>query len=161
MVKRLSTSTDLTAKGDHISGVMNAVILLLFITYVHCITEEENQLLHKRQMECVEETKVNPNSVLKLKGGYWKNAHPTLKKWCLCLLNKYGFMSKEGVFKMDVAMSRVPDIDKQSVERMIDNCLPKKTKEAYNIAWEFIKCYHLQTKSKKYKDQKFHYLYLM
>lgn len=38
---------------------------------------------------------------------YFQNNDVDLKKWALCVLNKMNLMSMEGVFRMDVALSKI------------------------------------------------------
>ncbi|CAK1593685.1 unnamed protein product [Parnassius mnemosyne] len=94
-------------------------------------------------LECVEESAVSPNLVLQITAGNWNvREEYKLKAWALCLLLKSNMISKEGVFHLDVALAGVPDIDKNTVEKKIDECLYSKERKPEDIAWHFLKCYH-------------------
>ncbi|XP_035453068.2 uncharacterized protein LOC118278103 [Spodoptera frugiperda] len=107
-------------------------------------------LLAKRyQMECIEETRVDPDIIAGIKNGRWSipwNARPLAMKWALCVMMKRGLMTKEGVYKLDVALRMVPREERDAAEKLIDSCLSPKAIPAENIAFEFIHCFQ-DTKS--------------
>nr|ARO70177.1 Odorant Binding Protein 18 [Dendrolimus punctatus] len=113
-------------------------------------TEEFLRQLKRHQMDCIELTKVDPDMILKLKTGYWSLNSSTLKSWALCVLNKMGIMSTEGVFKLDAALSTIPNKDKEYAEKIIDECLTPKALPPPEIAWSYIKCHYRMDKYHNY-----------
>nr|WKR38918.1 odorant binding protein 37 [Spodoptera frugiperda] len=108
-------------------------------------------LLAKRyQMECIEETRVDPDIIAGIKNGRWSipwvHCQTLAMKWALCVMMKRGLMTKEGVYKLDVALRMVPREERDAAEKLIDSCLSPKAIPAENIAFEFIHCFQ-DTKS--------------
>nr|QCF41964.1 odorant binding protein [Athetis dissimilis] len=105
----------------------------------------ENQAkVIRYQMECVEQTRVDPDSIVKIKKNRWslpQNQDSLVKEWALCVLMKSGIMTKEGVYKADIALKRVPAMERHIVEKQIDKCLTPKPVPAPEIAYRFIKCF--------------------
>ncbi|KAF9813770.1 hypothetical protein SFRURICE_007925 [Spodoptera frugiperda] len=71
---------------------------------------------------------------------------PLAMKWALCVMMKRGLMTKEGVYKLDVALRMVPREERDAAEKLIDSCLSPKAIPAEDIAFEFIHCFQ-DTKS--------------
>ncbi|XP_026735722.1 uncharacterized protein LOC113499440 [Trichoplusia ni] len=123
------------------------LISVCFCAYIiECTPKKEDpvQIVKKYHLECIDETKADPGIVARIKKGDWKIPKAKLqqiKEWCLCVMMKAGLMTKQGVYKIDVALSQVPSEDKGSVENLIDTCLSKKAIPAPDIAMMFIKCY--------------------
>nr|AGK24581.1 odorant-binding protein 5 [Chilo suppressalis] len=132
----------------------------LLFTSILGLKDEHEENLKRWHMECFQETKVNPDLVLKLKMGNWQIKNKLLKEWILCVFNKYDLMSKEGVFKLDTAMSLVPSADRDMIEDYIDACLPKHIAEPLDIAWKYAKCYHVGAKDPINKNKRLHYMTL-
>ncbi|PCD00707.1 hypothetical protein CO192_01890, partial [Halopseudomonas pelagia] len=79
----------------------------------------------------------------KLKTGDFTNENEDLKKYALCLMVKSELMTKDGKFKKDVALAKVPNAaDKPTVEKLIDACLANKGSTPQQNAWNYVKCYH-------------------
>ncbi|XP_013147514.1 PREDICTED: general odorant-binding protein 83a-like [Papilio polytes] len=94
-------------------------------------------------LECVEESKVSPQLVLQVTSGNWDVREDyRLKVWALCLLLKAKMMSKEGVFHLDVALTGVPENERRTVDKAIDDCLYTTIHKPEETAWHFLKCYH-------------------
>ncbi|XP_022815744.1 uncharacterized protein LOC111349019 [Spodoptera litura] len=107
-------------------------------------TTDEVVLAKRYQMECIEETRVDPDLITGIKGGSWSipwNSRPLVRKWALCVMMKRGLMTKEGVYKLDVALKMVPREDRDAAEKVIDQCLTPKAIPAEDIAFEFIQCF--------------------
>ncbi|XP_072933061.1 uncharacterized protein [Epargyreus clarus] len=107
-------------------------------------TEIRNQIMRKNMANCTEESKVNPDVVMKFRTGKWKRIGKeplSLKKWALCILVKADMMSQEGVLKQDVVLASIPEKDRDKAERVIDKCLYKKRHSAIDIAWHYIRCF--------------------
>ncbi|KAF9408417.1 hypothetical protein HW555_011897, partial [Spodoptera exigua] len=106
---------------------------------------EDEVLLAKRyQMECIEETRVDPDIITKIKARSWNIPYSSLhlvKNWALCVMMKRGLMTKEGVYKLDIALKMVPRDERDAAEKIIDSCLSQKAIPAEDIALNFIQCY--------------------
>ncbi|PZC80220.1 general odorant-binding protein 56a [Helicoverpa armigera] len=107
------------------------------------LTDEQKEKLKKHRSECLTETKVDEQLVNKLKGGDYKTESEPLKKYALCMMMKSELMTKDGKFKKDVALAKVPNAaDKPTVEKLIDACLANKGNTPHQTAWNYVKCYH-------------------
>ncbi|XP_004923303.2 uncharacterized protein LOC101744692 [Bombyx mori] len=107
--------------------------------------EKENEVraLRAFQADCAEDVQVKPDLVVNLKSGDWQTEDVSLKKWALCVLMKLGLMTAQGVFKMNEAMSKIPDMnDKIIAEKLIDDCLSLQATTPHDAAWNYIKCHH-------------------
>ncbi|XP_026735724.1 B2 protein-like [Trichoplusia ni] len=120
--------------------------LLVFaacILFAQALTDEQKEKLKKHRTECLSESKVDETLVNKLKGGDYKTESEPLKKYALCMLMKSELMTKDGKFKKDVALAKVPNAaDKPTVEKLIDACLANKGNTPHQTAWNYVKCYH-------------------
>ncbi|XP_049886080.1 uncharacterized protein LOC126380594 [Pectinophora gossypiella] len=122
--------------------VVPAIDLCLLISFAQCVPDESDELIKKYKLQCIDETKADPELVIMLKAGNWKVNDIPLKKWALCVLVRAGIMSPEGVFRIDEALDTVPDKDQDYVMSRIDSCLPQKEFVPYEIAWHYLKCYN-------------------
>ncbi|KAJ8709037.1 hypothetical protein PYW07_008863 [Mythimna separata] len=107
-------------------------------------TLSPDTLIKRYQMECVEETRVDLDTIMKIRNKNWVmhyNQYLLVKDWALCVLMKSGVMTKEGVYKIDVAMERVPEEVRYVLEVQIDACLSPKPMPARDIAFLFISCF--------------------
>ncbi|XP_068619495.1 B2 protein-like [Battus philenor] len=119
------------------------IVLAVCLVAVQALTDEQKEKLKKHRSECLAETKANEEQVNKLKTGDFTNENEELKKYTLCLMNKSELMSKDGKFKKDVALAKVPNAaDKPTVEKLIDACLANKGNTPQQNAWNYVKCYH-------------------
>ncbi|XP_028157931.1 general odorant-binding protein 56a-like isoform X1 [Ostrinia furnacalis] len=106
-------------------------------------TDEQKEKLKKHKSECLSETKVEEALVNKVKTGDYKTENDALKKYALCMMIKSELMTKEGKFKKDVALAKVPNpADKPAVEKVIDACLANKGNTPHQTAWNYVKCYY-------------------
>ncbi|MCP5809770.1 pheromone/general odorant binding protein, partial [Klebsiella pneumoniae] len=124
-------------------------IMKTFIVFVVCVvlaqalTDEQKENLKKHRADCLAETKADEQLVNKLKTGDFKTENEPLKKYALCMLIKSQLMTKDGKFKKDVALAKVPNAeDKLKVEKLIDACLANKGNSPHQTAWNYVKCYH-------------------
>ncbi|CAB3233798.1 unnamed protein product [Arctia plantaginis] len=128
--------------------VTGGALMSLFISCVVLIQaqhqlEDEIYKLKRHQLECIEETRVDPDMVMRVKKGKFQNKPDVLlKMWTLCTLMKSGLMTPQGVYKFDNALSRVPKQDAELVGKQIDKCLSKKAIPPVDIAYNFVKCYN-------------------
>lgn len=107
------------------------------------MTEEQKAKLKKHQGECISESDIEPAVLQKLRAGDYKVDNDGIKRFALCMLIKSELMTKEGKFKKDVALAKVPvEADKAQVERVIDACLANKGNSPEQSAWNYVKCYH-------------------
>ncbi|KAG6443531.1 uncharacterized protein LOC115455990 [Manduca sexta] len=126
-----------------------AVFCVAFYTFVvsspikEFYPKRDVATLKKYQMECVEDTKVDPDLVIRFKAGDWRSEQPSLKNWVLCILNKMGLMTMDGVYRLDEAMARVGTKDKDMAEKLIDQCLSTTALPAPDIAWKYVHCLHV------------------
>ncbi|KAJ8709038.1 hypothetical protein PYW07_008864 [Mythimna separata] len=119
------------------------LVLAACILLAQGLTDEQKEKLKKHNTECLTETKVDEALVNKLKTGDYKTESEPLKKYALCMLMKSELMTKEGKFKKDVALAKVPNAaDKPNVEKLIDSCLANKGNTPHQTAWNYVKCYH-------------------
>ncbi|KAJ8711606.1 hypothetical protein PYW08_008560 [Mythimna loreyi] len=124
---------------------------ILFLSSVAAFREElttttlsPDALIKRYQMECIEETRVDLDTIVKIRSKNWLmhyNQFLLLKDWALCVLMKSGVMTKEGVYKIDVAMQRVPLEARYVLEAQIDACLTPRPLPARDIAYIFISCF--------------------
>ncbi|CAH2095095.1 unnamed protein product [Euphydryas editha] len=98
--------------------------------------------LDYRQEECIAESKVDRNSVQRLRAGNWKKSDTALKKWTLCYLAKHDIMSRNGVLSQDVVLRNIPTKDKAHVEKVINKCLYKHAHDPIETAWHYLTCFH-------------------
>nr|AOG12864.1 odorant binding protein [Eogystia hippophaecolus]QLI62012.1 odorant-binding protein 9 [Streltzoviella insularis] len=120
-------------------------LLVFAVCFVvaQALTDEQKDKLKKHRSECLSETKVDQQLVDKLKSGDFKTENEPLKKYSLCMLMKSELMTKDGKFKKDVALAKVPnEADKPTVEKLIDTCLANKGNNPHQTAWNYVKCYH-------------------
>nr|QOV03034.1 odorant binding protein 18 [Apocheima cinerarius] len=120
-------------------------LLVLTVCFVlaQALTNEQKEKLKKHKTECLAETKPDEQLVNKLKTGDFKTENEPLKKYSLCMLVKSELMTKDGKFKKDVALAKVPNAaDKPAVEKIIDTCLANKGNTPQQTAWNYAKCYH-------------------
>ncbi|KAJ8711607.1 hypothetical protein PYW08_008561 [Mythimna loreyi] len=119
------------------------LVFVACILFVQALTDEQKEKLKKHRTECLNETKVDEQLVNKLKGGDFKTESEPLKKYALCMMMKSELMTKDGKFKKDVALAKVPNAaDKPTVEKLIDACLANKGNTPQQTAWNYVKCYH-------------------
>ncbi|CAH2054847.1 unnamed protein product, partial [Iphiclides podalirius] len=119
------------------------VVLAICLVAVQALSDEQKEKLKKHRTECLTETKANNDQVDKLKTGDFTTENEELKKYVLCLMTKSELMSKDGKFKKDVALAKVPNAaDKPTVEKLIDTCLANKGNTPQQTAWNYVKCYH-------------------
>nr|ARO70205.1 Odorant Binding Protein 46 [Dendrolimus punctatus] len=123
---------------------MKAFILVaVCFVAVQALTDEQKEKLKKHKTECLAETKPDEQLVAKLKNGDYKTESEPLKKYALCMMVKSELMTKDGKFKKDVALAKVPDAaDKPMVEKHIDACLANKGNTPQETAWRYVKCYY-------------------
>ncbi|CAF4841106.1 unnamed protein product [Pieris macdunnoughi] len=118
-------------------------VLAVCVLAVQALTEEQKEKLQKHRGECLAESKADEQLVTKLKTGDFKTENEPLKKYALCMLIKSELMTKDGKFKKDVALAKVPNAaDKPAVEKLIDTCLANKGNTPQQTAWNYAKCYH-------------------
>ncbi|XP_047034698.1 uncharacterized protein LOC124640810 [Helicoverpa zea] len=123
------------------------VFLFVGLVHGHNKTHTKNDIVQMKkrfQMECIEETRVDQDIVSAVRRGYWtvpKAQLPLLKEWALCAMIKTGLMTKQGVYKIDVALQKVPRPQRYDAEKLIDKCLSTKAIPAPDIAYEFVKCF--------------------
>ncbi|OWR46117.1 general odorant-binding protein 56a-like [Danaus plexippus] len=119
------------------------IVLAAILVAAQALTDEQKQKLNKHKSECLAEFKPDEQLVEKLKAGDFKTENEPLKKYVLCMLMKSELMTKEGKFKKDVALAKVPNPeDKPAVEKLIDACLANKGNTPQQTAWNYAKCYH-------------------
>ncbi|CAG4954887.1 unnamed protein product [Parnassius apollo] len=119
------------------------IVLAICLVAVQALTDEQKEKLKKHRTECLAETKANEEQVNKLKTGDFSTENEELKKYVLCLMEKSELMTKDGKFKKDVALAKVPNpADKPTVEKLIDTCLANKGETPQDTAWNYAKCYH-------------------
>ncbi|XP_023954198.1 general odorant-binding protein 56a [Bicyclus anynana] len=119
------------------------LVLAICFVAAQSLTDEQKERLKKHRSECLAETKADEQQVNKLKSGDFKTENESLKKYALCMLIKSELMTKDGKFKKDVALAKVPNAaDKPVVEKLIDNCLANKGNTPHQTAWNYAKCYH-------------------
>lgn len=107
------------------------------------MTNEQKEKLKKHHVECLSEVNVDLAVVQRLRAGDYKQENDGLKKFVLCMLNKSELMTKEGKFKKDIALAKIPvEVDRAAVERVIDGCLTNKGNTPEQSAWNYVKCYH-------------------
>uniref|UniRef100_A0A2A4JW49 Odorant binding protein n=1 Tax=Heliothis virescens TaxID=7102 RepID=A0A2A4JW49_HELVI len=124
-------------------------LVILFLGLVHChnkthVKTEAIQMKKRYQMECIEETRVDADAISEVRKGHWsvsKEQLQLVKDWALCAMIKSGLMTKQGVYKIDVALQKVPRTERYNAEKLIDKCLSTKAIPAPDIAFEFVKCY--------------------
>ncbi|KAM3960829.1 LOW QUALITY PROTEIN: B2 protein [Aphomia sociella] len=118
------------------------VVFAVCVVLAQALTDEQKEKLKKHRSECLAETKPEEQLVNKLKTGDYKIENESLKKYALCMLIKSELMTKDGKFKKDVALAKVPNAaDKPAVEKLIDACLANKG-NSHQTAWNYVKCYH-------------------
>ncbi|XP_047537625.1 general odorant-binding protein 56a-like [Vanessa atalanta] len=120
-------------------------LLVLAICFIaaQALTDEQKDKLKKHRSECLVETKADEQLVNKLKTGDFKTENEPLKKYALCMLIKSELMTKDGKFKKDIALAKVPNAaEKPAVEKLIDTCLANKGNTPHQTAWNYSKCYH-------------------
>ncbi|VVC93553.1 general odorant-binding protein 56a-like [Leptidea sinapis] len=119
------------------------LVLAVCVFAVQALTDEQKEKLKKHRSECLVETKADEQLVNKLKTGDFKTETEPLKKYALCMLIKSELMTKDGKFKKDVALAKVPnEANKPAVEKLIDACLANKGNTPQQTAWNYVKCYH-------------------
>nr|CAJ2313450.1 B2 protein [Metisa plana] len=119
------------------------VVFAVCLVAASALTDEQKEKLKKHRGECLTETKAEQSLVDKLKNGDFKTENEPLKKYALCMLTKSELMTKDGKFKKDVALAKVPNAaDKPAVEKLIDACLANKGNTPHQTAWNYVKCYH-------------------
>ncbi|KPJ17734.1 B2 protein [Papilio machaon] len=119
------------------------VVFAICLVAVQALTDEQKEKLKKHRSECLAESKAVEEQVDKLKTGDFTNENEDLKKYTLCLMVKSELMTKDGKFKKDVALAKVPNAaDKPTVEKLIDACLANKGSTPQQNAWNYVKCYH-------------------
>ncbi|XP_013186089.1 general odorant-binding protein 56a [Amyelois transitella] len=119
------------------------IVIAACLVLAQALTDEQKEKLKKHRSECLAETKVDEQLVNKLKTGDYKTENEPLKKYALCMLVKSELMTKDGKFKKDVALAKVPNpADKTNVEKLIDACLANKGNNPAQTAWNYVKCYH-------------------
>ncbi|KPJ03487.1 B2 protein [Papilio xuthus] len=131
------------------------VVFAICLVAVQALTDEQKEKLKKHRSECLAESKAVEEQVDKLKTGDFTNENDDLKKYTLCLMVKSELMTKDGKFKKDVALAKVPNAgkrvlilkmfvtaDKPTVEKLIDACLANKGSTPQQNAWNYVKCYH-------------------
>ncbi|XP_013147646.1 PREDICTED: general odorant-binding protein 56a-like [Papilio polytes] len=119
------------------------VVFAICLVAVQALTDEQKEKLKKHRSECLAESKAVEEQVDKLKTGDFTNENEDLKKYALCLMVKSELMTKDGKFKKDVALAKVPNAaDKPTVEKLIDACLANKGSTPQQNAWNYVKCYH-------------------
>ncbi|XP_026735720.1 uncharacterized protein LOC113499439 [Trichoplusia ni] len=129
---------------------LNYVLLSIWFgaITIECASNEfrlsPEQLVVRYQLECIEETRVDPDVILRVRKGSWiipQDKVELVKEWTLCVMMKAGLMTKEGVYLIDVALQQVPHEERREVEDLIDKCLSQKAIPARDIAFNFAKCY--------------------
>ncbi|XP_022117197.2 general odorant-binding protein 56a isoform X1 [Pieris rapae] len=126
-----------------ISKMKSLFVLAVCVLAVQALTEEQKEKLKKHRSECLAESKADEQLVSKLKTGDFKTENEPLKKYALCMLIKSELMTKDGKFKKDVALAKVPNAaDKPAVEKLIDACLANKGTTPQQTAWNYAQCYH-------------------
>nr|ALS03864.1 odorant-binding protein 16 [Ectropis obliqua] len=119
------------------------IVLAVCFVAAQALSNEQKEKLKKHKTECLAETKPDEQLVNKLKTGDYKTENEPLKKYALCMLIKSELMTKDGKFKKDVALAKVPNAaDKPAVEKIIDACLANKGNTPQQTAWNYVKCYH-------------------
>nr|AXF48729.1 odorant-binding protein OBP32 [Lobesia botrana] len=119
------------------------LVFAVCLVAAQALTDEQKEKLKKHRSECLTETKPDQQLVDKLKTGDFKTESEPLKKYVLCLMIKSELMTKEGKFKKDIALAKVPNAaDKPAVEKLIDTCLANKGNTPHQTAWNYAKCYH-------------------
>ncbi|KAI5644789.1 PBP/GOBP family domain-containing protein [Phthorimaea operculella] len=119
------------------------IVLAVCLVLAQALTDEQKEKLKKHRSECLVETKADEAIVNKLKAGDFKTENDSVKKYAHCMLVKSELMTKDGKFKKDVALAKVPNAaDKPAVEKLIDSCLANKGNTPQQTAWNYVKCYH-------------------
>ncbi|KAL0819241.1 hypothetical protein ABMA28_008486 [Loxostege sticticalis] len=119
------------------------IVLAVCFVVAQAFTDEQKEKLKKHKTECLSETKADEQLVSKLATGDYKAENDALKKYALCMMIKSELMTKDGKFKKDVALAKVPNpADKPQVEKVIDACLANKGNTPHQTAWNYVKCYY-------------------
>uniref|UniRef100_A0AAU8BFK7 General odorant-binding protein n=2 Tax=Conopomorpha sinensis TaxID=940481 RepID=A0AAU8BFK7_9NEOP len=119
------------------------VVFAVCLVLAQALTDEQKEKLKKHRTDCLAETKADVQLVDKLKTGDFKTENEPLKKYAQCMLIKSELMTKDGKFRKDVALAKVPNpADKANVEKLIDTCLANKGNTPQQTAWNYVKCYH-------------------
>ncbi|XP_049886082.1 general odorant-binding protein 56a-like [Pectinophora gossypiella] len=119
------------------------IVLAVCLVLAQALTDEQKEKLKKHRSECMAETKAEEQLINKLKTGDFKADNDNLKKYAHCMLVKSELMTKDGKFKKEVALAKVPNpADKPAVEKLIDACLANKGNTPQQTAWNYVKCYH-------------------
>nr|AVJ51940.1 odorant binding protein 3 [Depressaria falkovitshi] len=118
------------------------VVFVACIVLAQALTDDQKEKLKKHRLDCLGETKAEEQLVNKLKTGDFKAENEPLKKYTHCMMVKSELMTKDGKFKKEVALAKVPTADKPTVEKLIDTCLANKGNTPQQTAWNYVKCYH-------------------
>ncbi|CAG9136714.1 hypothetical protein JYU34_004907 [Plutella xylostella] len=119
------------------------VVFAICLVAAQALTDEQKEKLKKHKTECLAETKPEVEHVDKLKNGDYTTENEALKKYAHCMMIKSELMTKDGKFRKDVALAKVPNpADKPMVEKLIDTCLANKGDTPQQTAWNYVKCYH-------------------
>ncbi|KAJ8955673.1 hypothetical protein NQ318_008542 [Aromia moschata] len=106
------------------------------------ITDEQKTKLMEYNKQCMEETNVANELILKAKAGEYSD-DPLLKKQILCVNKKAGFQNDAGDLQIDFIKSKVNDIikDEKTTADIVGQCAVNKgTPE--DTAFEAVKCFH-------------------
>nr|UTN00825.1 odorant binding protein [Semanotus bifasciatus] len=106
------------------------------------ITEEQKGKLLEFNKQCMEETHVDMDIVMKASKGVYTD-DPTFKKHIFCVNKKAGFQNAAGDLQIDTMKAKINSIvkDEKKTNEFISKCaLNKDTPE--NTAFEVAKCFH-------------------
>lgn len=100
-------------------------------------------MLKKNHGQCLSDTGADEALVKKSRQGDFSIEDELLQRYVFCILRKINFITEDGHFNKEVAMSTLPEnSDRDKVEKSVDACKNEKGSTPHESAWLMVKCYH-------------------
>ena len=120
------------------------VVIFVLVTIATAVpfTEEQVKKGQEHVKKCVDETKVDPANVMKLKQGDFSADDEKSQCFALCFFREAGFMDTAGKQNENVIVEKLSaGKDKASVKALYEKCRNEKGTSACNTAYNVYKCY--------------------
>lgn len=136
--------------GEYTNTYNTQRILNLILFHHQALTDAQKELIRSNSKKCIGETSVDNALVQKMRGGDFDIHDEKLNNYVFCMMTKSSLITEEGVFRKDIALSKVGDDIKDVVSKAIDACIGETGATKEEKVFNYLKCYHKERPNHDY-----------